>query len=166
MSARMARKTATQLDAVKRTLASGWSATKKAGAIDDQIDIASTGTHSCGARVTLNNGNIYKGAFDSDGLHAEMDALEKLVTAGEQLANITSIEIEKEPCPRCAVALNGLALAGVVRYKALGQKDYPTWRYPSVGVIWSIQLGIGAQVSHDADVQELLTYFQTNKWWT
>jgi hypothetical protein len=96
-----------------------------------------------------------------------MDARDKVLSAGNALTDISTIEIEKEPCPRCAVVLNKLGLAGKVTYKEIGQKDYPTWRYPCAHLVnWANVMGISAKVTHDDDKTLLLNHFYTQKWWS
>ena len=158
-----------RLDEVRSALAGTWAAEISAGALNKEIDITTVGPHSCGARITVARADGTKeriaGAFDSDRLHAEMDALEKLIESRRSLADIELIEIEKEPCPRCAVVLNRLKLAGKVRYKAAGQRDYPTWRFPDLRENWSTVLGISTLAANAGDQEALKAFFQTHKWW-
>jgi hypothetical protein len=156
-----------QLDDAEITLGTGWRGLILAGKQDASVDIETEGEHSCGARATLDDGTTIDGFFDSDKCHAEMETLENVIAAGYTLANITLIEIEKQPCPRCAVVLNKLHLQNKVKYKTSGQKDYPTWRYPNLGAghNWAVTMDVSGQASKASQQQTLLNYFRFNKWW-
>ncbi|MFL6232053.1 MAG: hypothetical protein ACJ76N_02880 [Thermoanaerobaculia bacterium] len=158
-------------------LASSWRTKTGTGTRDNGLVFVSAGGHTCAARIRLagegggggggGEPEPIAGTFHSDRLHAEMDALQTLVRGGRTLAAIAVIEIEKQPCPRCAVALDVLGLAAKVRYKTPGQKDYPTWRFPDLGEAcdWTALLGISGRARNRRDQEALKEYFQTQKWW-
>src|ERR1700746_1324091 len=64
--------------------------------------------HACAAKVTMEDGTEYEGAFDPEGMHAEMDALETAKAAGADFDDIENIHIDKKPCPRCAFVFRQL----------------------------------------------------------
>lgn len=153
------------VDVIKSAVIPIWQGLTKAGTKDGNLVFAAQGGHNCAARGTA-NGNPYQGRFVSDEYHAEMDLLANIYAGEQTLAGITSIEIEKEPCPRCAVVLRSLGLSGVVTYKKSGQKDYPTWRFPDLGgTSWEEMLGIADADYDEAVVVELASYFRSHKFW-
>lgn len=156
-----------QMDSAKNNLTISWSGLTLAGKQSDDVDIETEGTHSCGATAEMSDFKIVKGAFDSDDCHAEMDVLQKAIAAGYTLNDIVAIEIEKQPCPRCAVVLNKLHLNTLVKYKKVGQKDYPTWRYPNLGGghNWAVTMGVSGYAARDDQQNTLLNYFRSHKWW-
>lgn len=154
-------------DDARITLGVVWKGLILAGKQDAEIDLESEGEHSCAARITLDDETVVDGVFSDKACHAEMDALKNVYTAGYTKENIELIEIEKQPCPRCAVVLNKLHLQNKVKYKTSGQKDYPTWRYPKLndGHDWAVTMGVSQYAAKDAHQKILLGYFCTNKWW-
>lgn len=163
-----------QRDEARVLLAVGWQGKAKAGAQDATLTLTSTGTHSCAARAESTDGQTLESEFDNEATHAEMGIVGRTEA-------IRSLQIEKEPCPRCAVVLNALGLSDRVTYKKSGQKDNPTWRFPATWEQAKISglLGIDEYAASDAaprgtkrspgvtdaDHQVLSTYFRTNKWW-
>ena len=153
------------IDTVRNKVVLFWKTKIRAGTLDANLVFNGQGGHSCAARGTA-NGHAYTGNFHSDDLHAEMDLIENIYAGEGSLAGITSIEIEKEPCPRCAVLLNCLNLSGVVTYKKSGQKDYPTWRFPNLDpTSWEEMLGIENDDYPEEAVIELASYFKSSKFW-
>jgi len=143
-----------------------WEKLINAGTKDANLVFVAQQGHNCAARGVA-NGNAYTGKFHSDDMHAEMDLLANIYAGEKSISKITSIEIAKEPCPRCAVVLRSLGLNGIVKYKNSGQKDYPTWRPPDLGddVSWEEMLGI-TELDYSAEtVTYLIKYFATNKFW-
>lgn len=155
------------LDSAKRALERDWVNWIKAGKLDATVKFKPKGGHTCGAKITIKNGKVFKGEFKSDYFHAEMDALNALASHGGSLANIRKIEIEKQPCPRCAVALNKLGLSSKVTYGQVSKKDYPTWRFPDLGaaVNWADSMGVSAFTTKEAHQEALLLHFRSQKWW-
>jgi len=152
----------TAIDPIFRALTDEWDDLTSAGTQDSDLEIASKGGHSCAAKGVLDDGTELTGTFDSDSYHAEMSLVAQ--AAGR---TFSSIQIEKEPCPRCAVILNKLGLAGVVTYKKTGQKDYPTWRFPGEDqedVSWAGVLGVESSID-DAAKRDIMKRFRTTKWW-
>jgi hypothetical protein len=153
------------MDPIVSEVSQFWARRTSAGTKNANLVFAAQGGHSCSARGTA-NGTAYTGEFDSDGMHAEMDLITNIYAGENSLAGITSIEIEKEPCPRCAVVLRSLGLSGFVQYKNSGQKDYPTWRTPNLGTVsWEEMLGIADSDYPEEVVTHLTKYFATNKFW-
>ena len=166
---RTPRMTALQLQETFAGLAKVWQAQIKAGSKDASIALESKGEKGCAAEVLYRIGyaapDAVKGAFDSDGCHAEMDALQNYAKAGKP-GIFEMLRIETEPCPRCAVVLNRLGLSAGTFYKdAGGFKDYPTWRFPDTGHNWAMIMGISAVASHPEDQTDLLKLFASQKWW-
>jgi ribosomal protein S18 acetylase RimI-like enzyme len=160
------RMTITQLETVFNSLAEGWSKDIGAGTLDATIGLQSVGQVACSAQAVLSDGVVVPGKFDSEEFHAEMDLLDQIKAAGKGIADIHSIQIEKQPCPRCAVVLSQLDLASKVTYKKSGQKDYPTWRFPTIFSDGGASvLGVAGEVSDPHDVEELIKWFRTKKWW-
>ena len=160
-----------RMDEVKRTLANEWIHDRYAGTMDEDLEFEGRGGHTCGARITArkDRGRIvsFEGEFDSDGCHAEMDALAAVFEGGYERKHILSIEIEKAPCPRCAVVLNKLGLSDRVTYKSETVKSqYPTWTYPEIGVNWPKKMGIDRHAPDEADQDTLLNFFHSQEWWT
>jgi hypothetical protein len=150
-------------------LAKVWKAQIKAGSKDASITLESKGEKGCAAEVVYRIGyaapDSVKGAFDSDGCHGEMDALQNYYKEGKP-GIFECLRIETEPCPRCAVVLNRLRLSAATFYKDSGGfKDYPTWRFPDTGDNWAVVMGIAAVASDPKDQEELLKAFATTKWW-
>jgi hypothetical protein len=170
---RSPRLTQVQLDEAKSQLQVQWSSLRSAGKLKSDISLESSSPHGCLAEAKLADGSLVKSKFNSDDCHAEMNLLEEVWCEVQTLNTIESIEIEKQPCPRCAVVLRKLNLADLVKYKKTGQKDYPTWRYPDIPTVnWAVAMGIndvklrdGRKVHDQRDIDELLDYFRTHKWW-
>lgn len=166
---RNVRLTSIQLDQAYGEIKKFWKSRSKAGSQADN-DLESEDTHGCSSRATLTDGRVLTGTFSSEECHAEMDVVGKLlvVSGGRNPAGLVrTFEIEKEPCPRCAVVLNMLGLAGLVTYKNSGQKDYPTWRFPDAidrSTQWVI-LQAGTASEDERDKDEIVTKFRTQKWW-
>lgn len=163
---RSVRKTQLQLDEIYGKLTEFWKKNRKAGSLNADIKLESKKGHSCSAKAILRDGTEVTGAFDSEEFHAEMDLLDQVQASGNGLSDITSIEIEKEPCPRCAVVLSQLDLSGLVTYKKSGQKDYPTWRFPKIfGDKGAGLLQVTSYVTDENDIGYLVKQFSTTKWW-
>ncbi len=167
---RVTRMVASQVDTAFSTLASAWKKQIKAGSHNSSVDLTSSGKHSCAARLTYRIGyaapDAIEGTFDSDGCHAEMSALQNYAKLGKP-GIFELMQIETQPCPRCAVVLNRLGLAAGVYYKdSGGYKDYPTWRFPEIGVNWAVVMGVADVASHEQDQKELLGKFASSKWWS
>jgi hypothetical protein len=143
-----------------------WAKSINAGTLDTDLVFDSQGGHSCLARGrTKKKKSGYDGAFGNR--HAEMDLITTIYAQEKSLAGITSIEIEKQPCPRCAVVLNALGLSQFVKYMQSSKKDYPTWAPPDLGdVSWEEMLGIETKGYSAKNVEYLMAYFQANKFWT
>lgn len=166
---RTPRMTELQLQQAFAELAKVWKAQIKAGSKDASIALESKGEKGCAAEVVYRIGyaapDTVKGSFDSDGCHAEMDALQNYAKEGKP-GIFELLRIETEPCPRCAVVLNRLRLSAGTYYKdAGGFKDYPTWRFPDTGDDWAAVMGISAVAPNADDQQALLKLFATIKWW-
>lgn len=151
----------------RNTLAISWSGKTLAGKQNDNVTLKSKGKHACGALAGMSDGKSVKGEFDDDDCHAEMDVIQNVLKKGYEISDIVSIQIEKQPCPRCAVILRVLHLDNKVTYKKVGQKDYPTWRFPKTygKIDWAVQLDIHTKADRPDQQSELLNYFRTNKWW-
>lgn len=179
-SKRSPRLTKEQMDQAKLALSNEWKSKIKAGTLDVSIKKLGAGADekskvqkSCSARIVYTRMDDQEtedieGAFNSNAFHAEMDALTNFYRENLEKIRLATlrIEIETQPCTRCAVVLNKLNLSRFVFYKKIGGFiDYPTWRFPDIEVIWSDQLGISEHAVHEADKQELKNFFATNKWW-
>ena len=164
---RMPGQSAMQMMIHLNNMAISWIGKTLAGKQSDDVNIKSTGKHACGAVAEMNDGKSVKGQFDAEDCHAEMDVIQNVLKKGYEISDIDSIQIEKQPCPRCAVILRVLDLSGKVTYKKVGQKDYPTWRFPSTygKIDWAVKLDIHTKADRLDQQGELLTYFCTNKWW-
>jgi hypothetical protein len=68
--------------------------------------------HQCDAKVVKSTGGEYTGAYD--GLHAEINALEKYFAAGGDCASISRIELSSSPCKYCNIILGDLGILGRV----------------------------------------------------
>lgn len=151
------------------SLAETWKTQIVAGTKSSTISLNSGGGHACSALGTWDSSSqdTIGGQFSSDHMHAEMDVLDKIyqeATASELL----KLEIETQPCPRCAVILNRLGIGNKVTYKKEGGfKDYPTWRPPDLwlGETGTAELlGVPANVDDDAK-KTILKLFGSQKWW-
>ena len=64
--------------------------------------------HQCSAKVVSSTGQEYSG--DYDGMHAEINALEKYFAAGGAVAGITRINLSSSCCKYCTVILSDLGI--------------------------------------------------------
>jgi|GEM_PF-3232427 len=165
--------TGKDLEKVQQKLSAGWAKLINAGTLDSNLVFApSKGERSCAARIVYTRADgqtpePVTGNFSSEHCHAEMDALNSFYKTLRNVA-LTSVrlEIETQPCPRCAVVLNLLWTHPVTYKKEGGFKDYPSWRYPAnVSNDWAATMGISAYTTHAVAQQNLLNYFCTQKWW-
>lgn len=67
--------------------------------------------HECSAKVVTNSGE-HTGEYD--GIHAEINALEKYFQGGGDIASITRIELSSSPCKYCHIILFDLGILGKV----------------------------------------------------
>lgn len=166
-----------QRDGAKVILGKYWKLKFHAGSADPTIDLETTGVHGCGARLTYRVGKgrrIIETNY-AGGNHAEMQAINELLRAGYQTDAIISIEIEKEPCTRCAAVLNCLNLGDNVTYKTArpSDKDHAGWIMPAS---WNFDYimdvtttlaasALGNLAVTSGDVQEFRSFFCGQRWW-
>jgi hypothetical protein len=152
-----------QIQELYREVADKWRRIKaRAGRENPALELASPGNHGCSARIIMNDGRIYSGKYGA-AAHAEMEALKKVPV--RDYARIERIEIEKEPCPRCAFVLNKLRLAGKVTYKVKGQKNNAGWLPPWGAARWNDFLGLAGLAKDPGAQRTISLYFASEDWW-
>lgn len=163
-------------------LAKVWTTMMKAGSCDGDLLASyskadSAGDSSSGKKEQFacwavgyreDTSSEFWGEFKGS-LHAEMAVLEKMKAAGFDPKELIRLDIETEPCPRCAVVLNALKLSDRVTYGKVGKKKaYPTWQFPNQLLKDAYELLNLEQAGLPDDGKLTMTavnHLTTQEWW-